>query len=1283
MAKPVIVDDLITPPSTVSPMLFVGLGGCGTKMVVRVKQHLMRRADYAERYKDLVRTIGVDTNINDLEKYRATLDESLLISDFEKQTYAQLATGELFLEPDDYFTQWVPPDYRFRAGDTAGAGQIRIESRLGMYYQVKHRDFLDKIRRQLEKLRSHEHGHKRLDTQEIRIVVCYSVAGGTGSGAHLPIAYLLRDLAKEIGKPFLIGCAVMPAVFEDKVGTNKDGIFANGYAALKETEYLMRLGAPESSYFPKDGHVFHYNPRETARRRVHDKPFEFLYLIDRPERFTVDNVVNAAADGLYLQFFTPIFGEQAGDYDNYTQHQRFLVPHDFEAKRMLGFTSFYGSFGSAVLMVPDDSLHEYCSQRAAVDVVGANFLASIPASKAYESIRMQSTEYDSVRFRDPERGESTYAVAELHELTPELRARVSEAMFVKRVRMLAVAERKAASNEQQFMEVVRHGHLLNESLPENNQYEKLSSTPEGDVKLLRSIFTKDPFKVSIVAAVARALGADRSDEGSEDDKLSRLITESPLFQAALAAAKRQFPRDSVSSREDDADAIKGEMEGKANAGRDVAIKRAFEVLEGGDKYDPDASFGFGFLNRLTFLTDHSASADVSLIAKRYAAIMLLRLPIVETALVTQSKGTALSTAGQDVTLKTTGFITKSVSDSDRAAAGNKLHQLAMKEVEVALQAKFQQLLGAFAQQLADYARFLGELEAAYQSTRKELEEQVSRLRSQPGRDSSAERYVLDGEAFQIENGTRLWEFYYQDQIVAKGLASANDQELSGHVAGWIGALLRSGRRNERTKKVVIRGMVDKLRTKVEARLAPVILGDPTHEDDSQRDGLTLDRALELEVRYRALYLSNLKEIEKDPYATIRNVVARFDALSEAAQREAYDPSLPLHRDYLRDKVRRLTDEKAQLLCLYDDSRDQHGGVRPDNVFVAAISERISTSPVGSAIQSIGNARLRWVTEGYTDNKQIVFYRAVLNVPLYVFGRMDTMKHYYYSFKNLAKRPKALHIDKNWETTLQDLDPQAAKDAYRQRLVRRQIVGFAALLAAADVTRGWGTGRLPGIVVRFEGDYWLRRPLTDIELAELEDRDNQAEQGVTTMYHVSNADVSDAARRNDYFDWLGDTIGDAVAALPSLLEADPVRYAMYQAYINNVRDGLSPALVKRIVEYPRIWRANRDTLRKQYGAKRTVEQERRLLDLEEGYERLADALYDTLEVLETRMSEQRLFAEAFDGGARGLDTDPTQNLDESLALLERFKEDWSRLQDPIGDVRVPDAFRALFQPLGSE
>ena len=63
--KNVIVTEKLTKTSTVVPTIFLGLGGCGGKIIKRVRQHLQSRPDYDAKYKALTKFAFIDTNIND------------------------------------------------------------------------------------------------------------------------------------------------------------------------------------------------------------------------------------------------------------------------------------------------------------------------------------------------------------------------------------------------------------------------------------------------------------------------------------------------------------------------------------------------------------------------------------------------------------------------------------------------------------------------------------------------------------------------------------------------------------------------------------------------------------------------------------------------------------------------------------------------------------------------------------------------------------------------------------------------------------------------------------------------------------------------------------------------------------------------------------------------------------------------------------------------------------------------------------------------------------------
>lgn len=1083
-----VVDELLTKPSAVCPTLFVGLGGCGCRMVSRIAEHVRRRPDFEERYRDLVKFALVDTNINDLESYREIADGTFLISDFEKEEYADLASGKMFLEPDPYFTQWVPQNYRFRAGDTAGAGQIRIESRLGVFYQMKHKDFVPKFRKLLEDLKSHEHGHRRLDSPEIRIVICFSTAGGTGSGCHLPIALMLRDQARELGKPWIVGVAVLPAVFEDKTGINKDGTFANSYAALKEMEHLMKLGAPESRFFPMDGVDFHYDPSDGSKRKVRQRPFEFVYIVDKPQSFTVSDPVEAAADGLYLQFFSPLYSYQASDYDNYTQHQRFLVPHDFEGKGIVGFSTFYGSYGAAVLLVPVDGLVEYCAQSAALSLIRSSFLRSIPGDPIYTVLRSDGR-FDEVT-QGNEKNEKPVHVSEFHKKEAHQREVLVDRLFMKRVRLLASAE-FTEGEAKRFLILFRHGHRPGE-IP------KLDGTFEhrqDGVKEDQTHLANNGMRFSIAGVVLPAV------EGNGPGEPPGLLRQAR--QTIEIHAQENHP--TISGQVTVRDLIN-----RATTWMEEFRGVGMRILNNGYAAGAIRHPGMDSLCELRFLNDEAGEVDLA--AKRYAVLCIRERVRWDTP--PPQRTTEFDLGGKSETDR--------LRDRDAQALADSLEQQAIDRAMEGITQVFIERLGDFKRSLDGFASTQRKFEDGFDNLEREQSRRTERLREEG--DKSANQYVLDAEALQIENGRRMWDFYYEDKIADLPELGLGDRRIQQLLSETVTAMsLRQGG----STTTQLQKLYDALRLHIHGVLAAYIGGDPHAIDPERRDGLTLAEALELEVIYRALYRSNTPYVEREKNKAVRDLVAGYRYLPPERQEKLDDVD---HQDYLRDKIKRLVKEKASLLCVYEDARDQHGGVRPDHVFVAAIDEGFRNGTLADVIRG-ADSRLAWVTTGWHNPKEIVFYRAVLNVPLYVFGRMQEMKADYERFRNLARRPKVLHIDQNWENTLPDLDPDSSQEKHRQDLLRDHVINFAALLRSRQSEEALS------FIVRSDGRYWLIDP-------------PEAEAN-------GNGDGSHEVNRKE----LAATLADSIQRLPQVLDSDKVKYAPYQQFLRAVREGLAPEVLR--------------------------------------------------------------------------------------------------------------------------
>jgi len=345
--------------NTFKPTLFLGLGGNGGKIVNLLAERL-RRHPHWSRISSMTHFLAIDTNKDDLDKLRAIPAETrFLISAFDARSYVERKKGERELAEDPLVTQWIPDDYAFRSTQGSGAGQIRMESRLRLYYNLEEdrAGIRQRIKQLLHESTSREDPWRDNEDKVVRVIVYGSVAGGTGSGGFLPMAYLLRDMILDAGwgRPNLTAILSLPTTFLDKVKPQlHNDIKANGYAALKELEYLTRqLDYPGGL----DELRFHYDPGALDQKRhfVRERPFNLVYLVDRPDGVSIEKYEHAVADASYLQIFSPLLGHQAGEYDNYEKRQKSLA---------LGhFSVHYGAYGTALLHLPRKDLLRYASLR--------------------------------------------------------------------------------------------------------------------------------------------------------------------------------------------------------------------------------------------------------------------------------------------------------------------------------------------------------------------------------------------------------------------------------------------------------------------------------------------------------------------------------------------------------------------------------------------------------------------------------------------------------------------------------------------------------------------------------------------------------------------------------------------------------------------------------------------------------------------------------------------------------------------------------------------------------
>jgi hypothetical protein len=359
----------------IAPHFFVGLGGCGGKIVNELARKMKRNREEYERYRDLVRFIVFDTDMTELAQCDQ-VDTAIEISNFNKPRYVEHCFGKGTEPENTHFTQWWPEYYQPRVTTGAGAGQIRIESRLSLYYTLRqvhgHRKALEDA-----VLNSLNVDNKWRNYSKAPIIHIFtSLAGGTGSGSFVPVAYYLASLMK--APPLVTATVVLPSVFESVVPSNqKDKILANGYSALMELEYFQSIDGSAAGD-PLGRLPFNWNPAGKEDTPLTGRPFSSVFFVDKYGALgssvpDVKKLILHVADSTYKQIFT----ESPEQQKSIVERDRSTLDNseqDLGVRDRTGYTRRYGAFGLSALTIPDDDILKYCASRWAIEALNCAFV---------------------------------------------------------------------------------------------------------------------------------------------------------------------------------------------------------------------------------------------------------------------------------------------------------------------------------------------------------------------------------------------------------------------------------------------------------------------------------------------------------------------------------------------------------------------------------------------------------------------------------------------------------------------------------------------------------------------------------------------------------------------------------------------------------------------------------------------------------------------------------------------------------------------------------------------
>jgi hypothetical protein len=293
----------------VRPTVFVALGGTGMEILLRLRRRILQADWQGTRLNSLsefpvASFLYFDTDTNEArESGRAgatdpmaeavafgkgdTLQEKIDVPYYQrnKANYPSVA-------------EWLPSADLSAIKTEKGAGQVRAISRLLFFHlfdqfkqsvSSKGNSVLDNVGTQqvLDKL--------GIEVQrQLRVVVVGSLAGGTGSGAFIDAGYAIRSmLTPKADQVDLF--AMLPSGYAN---AGRDRVFANGFAALSELEYVMR---PD----PQPPYVRKWTSLEAPTANL--DPYNEVFLFDtrninRDSTERVEDIYDMMADILFEDF---------------------------------------------------------------------------------------------------------------------------------------------------------------------------------------------------------------------------------------------------------------------------------------------------------------------------------------------------------------------------------------------------------------------------------------------------------------------------------------------------------------------------------------------------------------------------------------------------------------------------------------------------------------------------------------------------------------------------------------------------------------------------------------------------------------------------------------------------------------------------------------------------------------------------------------------------------------------------------------------------------------------
>ncbi|HEY9804227.1 MAG TPA: tubulin-like doman-containing protein [Leptolyngbyaceae cyanobacterium] len=317
------------------PTVVIGLGGTGYEVVLKLKKRFIDVYGYVP---EIIRFLSIDTTEN-IQSREKSPDGTKVVLE-PNELYAISVANPNGYVSSDHIDEWWPRNIPTTAL-IAGAGQIRARGRLALFAKVG--DVNSLIGQAIHAVREIRNSKQAFSDNfqvssrdGVEVFIVGSLAGGTGSGTFLDVAFLARQYLNSFSN--ITGLFVLPRVFANLPQTHL--VKSNAYGALKEIENFWGLS-------PSNTMEIDYG---VTKVKVDRPPFDAVFVMDGVNKNgTVisrpNDLQNLIADGLYIQIGSQIGLDAANVADN-------IRAYLATGEKVRGRNINYCSFGFATLTLP-------------------------------------------------------------------------------------------------------------------------------------------------------------------------------------------------------------------------------------------------------------------------------------------------------------------------------------------------------------------------------------------------------------------------------------------------------------------------------------------------------------------------------------------------------------------------------------------------------------------------------------------------------------------------------------------------------------------------------------------------------------------------------------------------------------------------------------------------------------------------------------------------------------------------------------------------------------------